>query len=182
MIMNKLGLLSTNHLLAGQWHYSLNNNLTPDDVTLGSNQKVWWQCPVAKDHIWHCPVKTRHRNGSGCGCCAGLVVCKSNCLATIRQDIAAEWHPTKNQLKPTDVTVGSNKKAWWVCSPGHGLYGLIVWKASKRGHGCPKCLCKAQTRLYELIVRFYPTRQVLYNFKHDKLRFKRSKCRMEFDI
>jgi len=31
-------------------------------------------------------------------------------------EIAAQWHPTKNgDLRPSDVTAGSNKKVWWLC-------------------------------------------------------------------
>jgi len=30
-------------------------------------------------------------------------------------ELAKEWHPTKNgDLKPTDVTKGYDKKAWWL--------------------------------------------------------------------
>ncbi|MGA9112116.1 MAG: zinc-ribbon domain-containing protein, partial [Smithella sp.] len=41
-----------------------------------------------------------------------LQVCNSN--------IAREWHPTKNgSLTPSDVSVGSNRKVWWLCSKCH---------------------------------------------------------------
>ncbi|MGD0170140.1 MAG: zinc-ribbon domain-containing protein, partial [Smithella sp.] len=34
--------------------------------------------------------------------------------------LAREWHPTKNgSLTPSDVSVGSNRKVWWLCSKGH---------------------------------------------------------------
>ena len=56
----------------------------------------------------------------------------------IRSDLVKEWHPTKNgDLLPSDVTRGSNKKAWWVCEKGH------EWEAAinNRTHGknCPYC-------------------------------------------
>ena len=37
-----------------------------------------------------------------------------NDLETTCPDLAKEWHPTKNgDLKPTDVTSGTDKKGWW---------------------------------------------------------------------
>ena len=33
--------------------------------------------------------------------------------------LVEEWHPTKNgELKPSEVTFGSNKKVWWKCPKG----------------------------------------------------------------
>lgn len=37
-----------------------------------------------------------------------------NDLATTHPELAAEWHPTKNNdLQPTDVSAGSGKRIWW---------------------------------------------------------------------
>ena len=43
-------LLTVNPILASEWSYKLNSNLTPDMVTANSNQKVWWECN--KGHVW----------------------------------------------------------------------------------------------------------------------------------
>ena len=58
--------------LAKEWHPVLNRGLTPRDVTLGSNKKVWWQC--ADGHVWQAAVYSRTRKkGTGCPVCAGMV-------------------------------------------------------------------------------------------------------------
>ena len=50
-----------------------------------------------------------------------------------------EWHPTKNgELKPVDLTHGSNKKVWWLCSKGHSHYSTISNRTSKNSTGCPE--------------------------------------------
>ena len=54
--------------LAKEWHLRKNYNLTPKDVTLSSNKKVWWIC--GKDHEWVAMIRSRS-NGSGCPFCAG---------------------------------------------------------------------------------------------------------------
>ena len=46
-----------------------------------------------------------------------------NDLATLHPALAKEWHPTKNgNLKPGDVSPGSSKKVWWLCSKGHSIF------------------------------------------------------------
>ncbi len=49
-----------------------------------------------------------------------------NDLATVNPDLAAEWHPTKNNcLRPTQVTAGSNRKVWWKGTCGHEWEAVI---------------------------------------------------------
>lgn len=37
-----------NPILAKEWNYDRNAPLTPDEVTSGSNKKVWWICSTCK--------------------------------------------------------------------------------------------------------------------------------------
>ena len=56
--------------LAAQWHPRLNGELTPEQVSPGSNKKVWWCCP--EGHVWYAVVYGRTRQkGTGCPVCAG---------------------------------------------------------------------------------------------------------------
>ena len=62
-------------------------------------------------------------------------------LLEANPELAQQWHPTKNVLlTPNDVTHGSNKKAWWVCSQGHEWQAMI--KSRSAGTGCPHCAGK----------------------------------------
>jgi len=38
--------------LAKEWHPTKNRDITPYDVTPGSQKKVWWKCPKGVDHEW----------------------------------------------------------------------------------------------------------------------------------
>ena len=61
-----------------------------------------------------------------------------NDLATLRPDLAAQWHPTKNgDLKPTDVTSGSGRKVLWICPLGHEWQATVNDRSN--GYGCPFC-------------------------------------------
>lgn len=58
--------------IAKQWHPALNGTLTPDQVTVGSHRKVWWQCP--EGHVWQAVIYARTGpRKSGCPVCAGRV-------------------------------------------------------------------------------------------------------------
>ena len=53
-------LKTTHPRLANEWHPTLNENLTPQDVTFGSGKKVWWKC--AKGHEWQASISNRVKN------------------------------------------------------------------------------------------------------------------------
>jgi hypothetical protein len=55
--------------VAKQWHQTKNKTLTPDQISAASAQKVWWQCPVNRNHVWAATVTNRTSNGSGCPDC-----------------------------------------------------------------------------------------------------------------
>lgn len=56
--------------------------------------------------------------------------------------LVAEWHPTKNELfTPNDVTHGSRKKVWWMCTMcGSEWQARIDGRSA--GRGCPYCRYK----------------------------------------
>lgn len=58
--------------LADEWYQPLNDDLTPEQVSLGSNKKVWWRC--GEHHVWQAAIYSRTRKkGAGCPVCAGIV-------------------------------------------------------------------------------------------------------------
>ena len=61
------------------------------------------------------------------------------CVESKNDALLSQWHPTKNgDLLPTQVTKGSNKKAWWVCKKGHEWQAMVTSRTGQ-GHGCPIC-------------------------------------------
>jgi len=57
--------------VAAQWHPLKNGSLTPRDVVVGSNRRVWWRCPNGVDHEWQALISNRTRINTGCPYCAG---------------------------------------------------------------------------------------------------------------
>ena len=55
--------------LETEWNYEKNANISPAEVTLKSNKKVWWKC--TKGHEWQAVISNRTR-GNGCPICRKL--------------------------------------------------------------------------------------------------------------
>lgn len=132
-------LAELNPELARQWHPTKNGKLTINDVTAGSNIKVWWKCPEGDDHEWKTTVAHRS-NGRNCPICSGHKVAKSTSLGTLNPELAKEWHPTKNgNLTPIDVSPGSGRKVWWKCNKGDDHEWQAYVNNRSKGSGCPIC-------------------------------------------
>ncbi len=131
-------LATTHPELAAEWHPSRNGARTPRTVVHGNRSKVWWLCE--KGHEWQATVLSRTSMGNGCPVCAGKVVQPGvNDLASVRPQIAAEWHPSKNApLGPRDISPYSNRYVWWLCAKGHE-YRTSVAHRSQSGTDCPYC-------------------------------------------
>ncbi len=123
------------HLIR-QWNSEKNGDVTPKNITYGSNVMAWWRCE--KGHEWQASVKSRCL-GTGCPVCAGKTVLRGeNDLLTTHPRLAREWHPEKNgELSPADVVSGTHRKVWWLCEKGHEWEASIASRA--RGIGCPVC-------------------------------------------
>ncbi len=153
---NDLG--TVNQELAKEWNPTKNGKLTPSDVTVSSNKKVWWLYPYDDpktgkhfDFEWKTTVDRRNK-GNGCPFIAGKAAWKEfNDLGTVNQELAKEWHPTKNgKLTPSDVTASSGKKVWWLYAyddPKTGKHFDFEWRAMvanrNNGNGCPFIARKA---------------------------------------
>ena len=124
--------------IAAQWHPTRNGDLAPDQLSAGSNVRVWWRC--AEGHEWAVKVNNRTSGSTGCPVCTGQTVLAGfNDLATRSPDIAAQWHPTRNgDLRPDQVSAGMNAKVWWRCDLGHEWEAVVNSRTSK-GDGCPVC-------------------------------------------
>jgi hypothetical protein len=63
---SKYNLAKLHPNLAKEWHPTKNKPLTPEQVSPGSGQKVWWKCD--NEHEWEAAVNSRV-SGSGCPEC-----------------------------------------------------------------------------------------------------------------
>ena len=126
--------------LMKEWDYTRNININPRQLKLHSNKEAHWICKYG--HDWSAYIKDRTKeNGTGCPYCANQKVWTGfNDLAFKYPELAAEWHPFKNDSSPDKVLAGGNKDAWWICPLGHPYNAHI--KDRIAGNGCPYCAGK----------------------------------------
>lgn len=125
--------------LAQEWHPTKNGGLTPEQVTVQSNRRVWWKCEHG--HEYEAPVATRTNRGSGCPYCRGRRVLRGfNDLESQEPGVAAEWYAALNgELTPGMVTTGARRKVWWQCEQGHVWKAMIYSRTGPKRCGCPVC-------------------------------------------
>ncbi|MBO4294016.1 MAG: zinc-ribbon domain-containing protein [Alphaproteobacteria bacterium] len=147
-------LKTTHPELVAEWHPTKNGELTPDNVTFGSNKTVFWICPVCHNE-YDARVADRVK-GNSCPYCAGKrIKAGFNDLATRYPEVAKEWHPTKNGgLTPSDILPRSMKKYWWKCSRCGN-----EWEATPDSRinkmSCPECSFYSQTSFPEQAILYY---------------------------
>ena len=126
--------------LAQEWDRQKNGTLTPESAIPGSSRRVWWRCKAG--HSWFVSISSRAYRNSGCPVCTGkLVLPGFNDLASQNPVLAAQWDAERNgTLTPQQVTLTSNRKAWWICEKGHSFQAVIASRAN--GTGCPYCTNK----------------------------------------
>ncbi len=62
-----------------------------------------------------------------------------NHLTTKNPSLVKEWNYHQNgELKPTDVTIGSGKKVWWICKHQYE-WQSVVTKRNEGQTGCKQC-------------------------------------------
>ena len=162
VLMGYNDLQTINLILANEWNYEKNGELTPSDVTPNSSKIVWWKC--SKGHEWQATIANRNK-GNGCPYCSGRFTIKNrNDLQTVNPTLAKEWNYEKNDgLTPIDVMTGSNKKIWWKCSKGHEWQAAVVDR--KNGRGCPFCAGKKVLTGYNDLQTVNPTLTLEWDYE-----------------
>ena len=139
--------------VAAEWDYEKNGDLDPCGVAPSTHTKVWWKCPLGHSYQ-SAPYSRTRQYKSGCPYCTGRKVLPGfNDLETLKPALASEWYqPLNGDLKPTDVTLGNNKKVWWCCSDHHVWEAAIFSRTRFKGSGCPVCTGVAKPRRIKYFV------------------------------
>lgn len=135
--------------IAAMWHPTA-NDCGPDEITCGSGRRIALICPrcgYGENGEWRPVLSSVCRTRGGCPVCAGRIVVKGvNDVATVHPEIAEQWHPTLNAIKPDQITSGSGLHVYLICKNcGYGQNGewhplLAFACGSGVNHtGCPQC-------------------------------------------
>ena len=142
------------------WNFEKNAalNLNPEKLTLGSNYRAWFKCP--KDgNEWQAGISSTvvqqwSRGNTGCRVCNGTHLRKngvwgkaSKLIEKFPDEVAKYWDFEKNNainFYPSEVTTGSQKKAWFRCpidgSEWQASVSIITANSWRKGNnGCLYC-------------------------------------------
>jgi hypothetical protein len=138
LVVGHNDMASTHPNLAAEFDLEKNAPFTPCTVVAGTARKIWWLCSIG--HGWLTTGNSRASSGTACPTCAGQrILAGFNDLATLRPDLAAEWHRTKNVPRlASEVTVSNGTKAWWLGECGHE-WEAVISSRTGQGVGCPIC-------------------------------------------
>ena len=134
-------------LLAMEW--DPRNEKGPREVAYGSDYRASWICRKNASHRWEAVVSSRPTDGAGCPFCSGRRPTDENRLSINRPQLAQQWHPTKNgKLTPTEVSIGSSRRVWWVCpqNADHVWSSSVVARARDQD-GCKWCAPAVRSRI-----------------------------------
>ena len=123
--------------IADEWNYDKNQNLKTEDVTYGTNKKVWWRCE--RGHDYQARVHERTRKGNKCPVCSNHKILKGyNDLDSQFPDLMKEWDFDKNEVSPYEISYHYDNKVFWICENGHS-YEASVYSRVQKKTGCPVC-------------------------------------------
>ena len=128
------------------WDYMENKDVSPMDVTPGSERVVSWRCKEC-GHCWKSRIYQRaglsKKEVVGCPACFGLVPNKFNNVEVLHPHLVKEWDFIKNFPRiPRNTVAGTGSKVWWKClkSSDHEWEAPVEKRAKQgRGRGCPFC-------------------------------------------
>ena len=121
-----------------EWAWDVNADLDPARLAAGSHERVAWRCLLDPSHVWETKVADRTTRGSACPYHMGVRVHPAESLAAYFPWLAREWHPTRNELRPDQVTRASAREVIWRCEGGHE-WVAAVYQRTLSGSGCPDC-------------------------------------------
>lgn len=168
-------LETKNPELAKEWHPTKNGDLTPCDVTVNSNKKVWWKC--SKGHEWEDKISSRNRYLI-CPYCNHQRPSEDYNLLVCNPELCKEWHYEKNDKKPEEYLPNSNRKVWWICKDCDNKWKAKICERNYNLTGCPEC---NKSKGEKVIKEFFDINNIIYSPQY-KTNGCRNKRMLPFDF
>jgi uncharacterized protein (DUF983 family) len=145
-------------IIAREWNYEKNGDLSPDEVIAKTDRTVWWRCD--KGHEWQARISNR-MNGNNCPYCANKKVLygyndlKTWCIVNGKLYLIDEFDTVKNGFDMSEISPGSGKKIWWICSNNHSYCTSLSHRINMHT-GCPYCSNKKLLPGYNDLATTHP--------------------------
>ena len=113
-------------IAADEWYYTLNGDMTPDNVAGKSAKWAYFQCSDNPKHIFHRRIfSTLDESGKhkGCPFCIGKEVFPGeNDFLSVCKEAKEMWDYEKNSVDPAKLLPNSKIEAYFRCKYGHSFY------------------------------------------------------------
>lgn len=139
-------LSETHPELLKEWNYK-RNNINPNNITFGCNEKVWWIDDL--NHEWEDTIVHRTTKYYKCPYCFGHQTLRGfNDIWTTHPGICEELVDKEDGYK---VSKGSEKKLKWKCKDCNNIWETTPLTRTN-GSGCPRCFkSKGEKRILECL-------------------------------
>lgn len=119
-----------------QLHPTKNQNIDIDDLSLGSNKRVWWLCE--NDHEWDTTVSTRTQISKGnCPYCWRSREFSGNNFTKSHPILSKFWDRDNNgDYRPETSTTRDGIRINFTCDKGHKFSRMLY---NSLPDLCPKC-------------------------------------------
>jgi len=98
------------------------------DIFPGSAKKVWWVCDCGQEKL----IKINH-------VISGKTTSCGSCNQVTAEEIASRKFGKLRIKIPQNITIGSNKKIWWICDCGQEKFVQINCVISGHTTSCGNC-------------------------------------------
>ena len=131
--------------LAKEWHPTKNGDRKPSDYLPGSSFDAWWLYPYDDpktgkhfEFEWKTKINARALTGLGCPFLSNQRLWPGfNDLETTNPELLQSWDYSKNRISPSETSVGSKNKFWWVCNKCGYSWETTPYNRSRTE--CPNC-------------------------------------------
>ena len=140
---------------------SKNGNIQPRDVFKSSDKKCLFDCICGHEFVIQLSQITN--KNQWCGYCSNpsnKLCDKEDCEMCYEKSFASHkkskyWSSKNGNIQPRDVFKSSNSKYIFICENNHEYKSQL--NDVSAGYWCPQCVNKTETKLYENMVKIFPS-------------------------
>lgn len=137
-------IFNKSFFLANEFHPTLNEGESVENILISSTKKYWWMCSYNCDHIWKDSPKKRFEDPRCFRCFKKekKVNVKIYNPLIFHPELMKQWDLEKNGRPQSYLTGGTRHYGWWKCGNGHSWFDYLEFRLDCCT--CVECLLKVK--------------------------------------
>jgi len=167
--------------------WSNKNKFNPREVFKGSDKKCWFFCIKCNHHFDNRLADIS--SGDWCPYCRigpRRLCSDEECLHCFNISFASheksKYWSDKNKLKPREVIKGTPKKFLFNCNYCNNEFKQSLHKINSNNRWCNICKNKTEKKLYNWLIKNYPSYKIMKEYKKNWCRNPETKCYLRYDF